>query len=146
MVIRHDQAELLYSRLDGVPARQARREVDVASQTEIGRVENLVCAGVVEDGLGVDAGLVGEGAEAGDGVVERRVDLDRLGDQVLNLGKSQWGTNPGAGIRLTSLSMCSLYLLLTYSGLDTTMRARRPPRGVMPLRSPTTNLSKLRLC
>ena len=57
----------------------------VARQAEIGGVENLVCAGVVEDGLGVDAGLVGEGAEARDGVVERRVDLDSLGDHILNL-------------------------------------------------------------
>ncbi len=59
--------------------------MDVAGQTEVCGVENLVCAGVVEDGLGVDASLVGEGAEAGDGVVEGRVDLDSLGNHVLNL-------------------------------------------------------------
>ena len=35
------------------------------------------------------------------------------------------------------MSMVSLYLPLTYSGLVTTMRAMRPPSGVMPLRSPT---------
>jgi hypothetical protein len=80
LVIRHDQPELPNSCLDGIPARQPRREVDVARQAKVGRVENLVCAGVVEDGLGVDASLVGEGAEARDGVVERRVDLDSLGN------------------------------------------------------------------
>lgn len=61
--------------------------MDVARQAKVRGVENLVCRGVIQDGLGVDAGLVGEGAEAGDGVVEGRVDLDGLGDQILNLRK-----------------------------------------------------------
>lgn len=111
--------------------------MDVAGQTEIGGVENLVCAGVVEDGLGVDAGLVGEGAEAGDGVVEGGVDLDSLGNHILDLDKVSGVLRLISEMPLTSLSMWSLYLLLTYSGLVTTMRARRPPRGVIPLRSPT---------
>ena len=85
LVIRHDQAELPDPRLDRVPARQPRREVDVASQAKVGGVENLIGAGVVENRLGVDAGLVGEGAEARDGVVEGRVDLDGLGDHILDL-------------------------------------------------------------
>ena len=59
--------------------------MDVAGKTEVGRVENLVGAGVVEDGLGVDTSLVGEGAETSDGVVEGRVDLNSLGDQILKL-------------------------------------------------------------
>lgn len=81
----HGQAELLHTRLDGVPARQPRCKMHVSSQSEVGRVEDLVGGGVVEDGLGVDAGLVGEGAEARDGVVEGCVDLDGLGDQILEL-------------------------------------------------------------
>ena len=85
MVIRHGQAELADSCLDGVPARQTRGEVYVARQAKVGGVENLVCAGVVEDRLGVDASLVSEGAETGDGVVERSVDLDSLGNHILNL-------------------------------------------------------------
>lgn len=85
LVVGHLEAELADTRLDGVPASQPRGEVDVAGKTEVGGVENLVGAGVVEDGLGVDTGLVGEGAEAGDGVVEGGVDLDGLGDKILDL-------------------------------------------------------------
>ncbi len=48
----------------------------VACHAKVGRVDDLVRARVVEDGLGVDPGLVREGAEARDGVVEGRVDLD----------------------------------------------------------------------
>jgi hypothetical protein len=85
LVISHDQAELSDSGLDGVPARQTRGKVDIAGQPEVGGVKNLVCAGVVEDRLGVDASLVGEGAETGDGVVEGSVDFDGLGNHILNL-------------------------------------------------------------
>lgn len=85
LIIGHLQTELANSRLDGVPASETRGKVDVAGQTEISRVENLVGAGVVEDGLGVDTGLVGKGAETGDGVVEGSVDLDGLGDEILEL-------------------------------------------------------------
>lgn len=63
--------------------------MDIAGQTEVGRVEDLVCAWVVEDGLGVDTGLVSEGAEACDGVVEGGVDLNSRGDHVLNLGDQE---------------------------------------------------------
>ena len=85
LVVGHLETKLANTGLDSVPAGQARGEVDVAGETEVGRVENLVGAGVVEDGLGVDTGLVGEGAETGDGVVEGSVDLNSLGDQVLEL-------------------------------------------------------------
>lgn len=53
-------------------------------KTYVGRVNDLVGRGVGENGLGVDTGLVGEGGETGDVVVEGDVDLDRVGDQVLN--------------------------------------------------------------
>ena len=59
--------------------------MDVSGDAEIGRVDDLVSAGVGEDGLGMDAGLVRKSAEAGDVVVEGDVDLDRLGNQVLEL-------------------------------------------------------------
>lgn len=59
--------------------------MDVASQTEIGRVQDLVGGRVVENGLGVDTSLVGKGAETGDRVVERSVDLYCVGDQVFEL-------------------------------------------------------------
>src|SRR5690606_14990296 len=83
--IGHVKIELLYSALDGVPASQPRRKVDIASDTEVGRVDDLVCARVVENSLGVDTSLVGEGAETSDVVVEGNVDLDSLGDQVLEI-------------------------------------------------------------
>lgn len=101
LVVGHGQAQLADTRLDGVPARQARGEVDVAREAKVLGVEDLVRRRVVEDGLGVNAGLVGEGAEARDGVVEGRVDLDGLGDEVLNLRARQHrrdrGVAHGAG-------------------------------------------------
>jgi len=59
--------------------------VHVTAETEVCGVENLVCAGVVEDSLGVDTGLVGEGTETGDGVVERCVDLYGLCHHIFDL-------------------------------------------------------------
>lgn len=83
--IRHLDVELLSTRLDGVPTSQTGSEVDVAGHAKVGGVDDFVGAGVVEDGLGVDTGLVGEGTETGDVVVEGDVDLDGLGDEVLNV-------------------------------------------------------------
>lgn len=81
------QVELVNSRLDGVPAGQTVGKVDVSGQTEIGGVENLVGGGVGKDGLGVDTGLVGEGTETSDGVVEGDVDLDGISDKVLEVSQ-----------------------------------------------------------
>lgn len=85
LVIAHLQAKLLNPDLDGIPARQTRREVHVSAHAKVRRVDDLVGARHIENGLGVDTGLVSEGAEAGDGVVEGDVDLDGLGDHVLDL-------------------------------------------------------------
>ena len=85
LVVRHLDVELTGARLDGVPARQAGREVDVSTQAEVGGVDDLVCARIVEDGLGVNAGFVGEGAEAGDVVVKRDVDLHRFRHQIFQV-------------------------------------------------------------
>lgn len=85
LVIRHLQAQLLNADLDRVPARQAGCAVHVAGHAKVGGVYDLVGAGVIEVRLGVDAGLVGEGAEARDGIVEGRVDLHRFGNQILEL-------------------------------------------------------------
>lgn len=57
----------------------------ISGQTEIGGVDNLVSRGVLENSLGVDTGLVGEGAETGDVVVEGDVDFDGLGDKVFEV-------------------------------------------------------------
>lgn len=85
LLVRHVDVQLHGAALDGVPPRQARGEVHVAGEAEVGGVDDLVGGWVVEDRLGVDAGLVGEGAEAGDGVVEGDVDLDGLRDEVLDV-------------------------------------------------------------
>ena len=81
------EAELLDTALDRVPAGQAVSDRDVAGETEVLRLEDLVCRGVVENSLGVNTGLVRERAVAGNRVHERHVDLDRLGNQVLDLTK-----------------------------------------------------------
>jgi hypothetical protein len=67
--IRHLDVELSSSRFDSVPSSQSRGEVHVSRHAEVGRVDNLIRGWVVEDSLGVDTGLVGEGAETSDGGV-----------------------------------------------------------------------------
>jgi hypothetical protein len=82
--IRHLQAELLRSALDCVPTSEPASEVHVARHAEILRVDDFVRGGVVQNSLGVNSSLVGEGAETGDVVVEGDVDLDEIGNEVLN--------------------------------------------------------------
>jgi hypothetical protein len=53
-------------------------------KTYVGRVDDLVGGRVGENGLGVDTSLVGKGGETGNVVVEGNVDLDRVGNQILN--------------------------------------------------------------
>lgn len=53
----HLDAELVAARLDGVPAGQARGEVDVARHAKVGRVDDFVGRWIAQDGLCVDAGL-----------------------------------------------------------------------------------------
>lgn len=80
-----DQVELLSSRLDRIPPGQSGSEVNISSHAEIGRIDNLVGAWVVENSLGVDTSLVGECAIASDIVVERNVDLNSLRNEILNV-------------------------------------------------------------
>ena len=82
--IRHVVPELVGTALDGVPASQSAGEVDVSRHAKVRRGDDLVCGGVVEDSLGVDTSLVGEGTETGDVVVEGNVDLDHLGNKLLD--------------------------------------------------------------
>jgi len=77
--------ELLSTRLNGVPTGQTGSEVHVTGHAEVSRVDDLVGAGVVQDSLGVNTGLVGEGAESSNVVVEGNVDLNGLGDQILDV-------------------------------------------------------------
>lgn len=103
LVVGELEAKLFDTALDGVPAGQPVTDRDVAGKTEVLGLENLVGRGVVEDGLGVYAGLVGESAVATeahvkiavlalaehtnlrDRVHEGNVDLDSLRDQILDL-------------------------------------------------------------
>lgn len=64
----------------GEERKERRRDApnrDVSSHTEILRVENLVGGRVVEDRLGVDTSLVGEGTPSGDVVVAERTRATR---------------------------------------------------------------------
>lgn len=85
LLVRHLDVRLHGAALDGFPAGHARDEVHVAGQAEVGGVDDLVGGWVVEDRLGVEVGFVGEGVEAGDGVVEGDVDLDGLRDEVFDV-------------------------------------------------------------
>lgn len=60
-------------------------EVDITCHAEALRVDDFIRAGIVKDGLGMDTSLVGEGAEAGDAIVEGNVDLDGFCHEVLNI-------------------------------------------------------------
>lgn len=112
LLVGHLELELLNTRLDGVPARQTVADRDVTRHAKVLRVQDLVRRGVVEDRLGVDTRLVGEGAPAGDVVVERDLDLDRLGDEVLNLAEH----------RQVVLSLDSLGVSRVHAGDETTER------------------------
>ncbi|KAH3671919.1 hypothetical protein OGAPHI_000105 [Ogataea philodendri] len=87
LVIRQVEVQLLDSALDGIPSRQSVGKVDVSGQAEIRWVQDLVGGWVGQDGLGMDTGLVGEGAETGDWVVERNVHLNSLCNQVLQISQ-----------------------------------------------------------
>lgn len=87
VLVRQSQAQLLCTVLDRVPASEAMADRDVASHAKDLGLENLVCCWVVQDRLGVDAGLVGEGTVAGDAVVEGHLDLDGVRNQVLQIAQ-----------------------------------------------------------
>ena len=64
LVVGEREAELLDTALDRVPAREPVPDRDVARETEVLRLKDLIGRRVVEDGFSVDAGLVGEGTVA----------------------------------------------------------------------------------
>jgi hypothetical protein len=64
LLVGEDEPELLDARLDRVPAGEAVSDRDVAREPEVLRLQDLVRARVVQDRLGVDAGLVRERAVA----------------------------------------------------------------------------------
>lgn len=85
LIICQVQVQLVHSRLDGVPAGQPVGEMDVSLHTEIVWIQYFVGGWICQNGLGVDAGLVGEGTETRDWVVEGDVDLDGVCYQILNV-------------------------------------------------------------
>lgn len=72
LLVGEREAELLDARLDRVPAGEAVPDGDVAREAEVLWLEDLVCAWVVEDRLGVDAGFVRERAIATDSQNENK--------------------------------------------------------------------------
>jgi len=87
LLVRHRELELFDTTLDGVPTGQTVTNGHVSGETKVFGLEDFVGAWVVEDGFGVDAGLVRERAVASDGVAEGDSDFDGLSDQVLDLAK-----------------------------------------------------------
>ena len=110
--------------------------MNITGQAKVGGVQNLVGAGVVQDGLGVNAGLVGEGAEASDRVVERRVDLYGLGNHIFNLVEEL----VKAQIRIIPLTHL-LYHVEFVLALDVVWAGNNHPRHESTKRSNTVTLS-----
>lgn len=52
LIVGHVKTELLHPRLDRVPSSQTRDERNISGHAEVGRIKDLVGAGVVEDRLG----------------------------------------------------------------------------------------------
>lgn len=97
---------------------QPRGKVDVSRHAEVSRVDNLIRRWVVEDRLGVNTSLVGEGAETGDGRVALSCQLDtRYGGEHNSETEMAYNgmlTSTACATRSSiSLSLCSLYLLIT---------------------------------
>ncbi|KAH3660611.1 hypothetical protein OGATHE_004943 [Ogataea polymorpha] len=85
LVVRQFQVQLFHTALDSVPPGQPVGEVDVSREAKIFRVQDLIGGWIGQNGLRVDTGLVGEGAESGNGVVERDVDLHNICHQVFKV-------------------------------------------------------------
>ena len=51
---------MLDTALDSIPASETVTNRNVSGETKVFRLENLIGRGVVQNGLGVDTGLVGE--------------------------------------------------------------------------------------
>lgn len=137
LIIGKSKAQLLNTRLDGIPAGQsmASKEYsdqkdsgaslrygipnrDVSCQSEIFRLEDLVGAGVVQNGLGMNAGLVSEGTVA----TREMVNWDANAynghrTYVIGFMKGMLTSTASATKFSISRSIARLYLDLTYSGL-----------------------------
>jgi len=85
LVIRKAQLELLNAALNGVPASQTVPNRNVARETKVLGLEDFVRARVIQNGFGVDSGLVRECAIASNRVVERNGNLDSIGNEILYL-------------------------------------------------------------
>ncbi|RUS27704.1 hypothetical protein BC938DRAFT_482861 [Jimgerdemannia flammicorona] len=85
VVIGQIEVELLDAVLNSVPTSKTMTNADVTCHTEVFRFEDLVGGGIVEDGLGMDAGFMGEGAIARDVVVEGNLHVHGLGNEVLHI-------------------------------------------------------------
>lgn len=138
LVITELQSELLDARLDCIPAGQAMSDRHVAGEAEILRLENLIRRWVIEDRLGVYTGLVGE-CDVATGTMGKLPEVQLEGREYIYVMGFEKGTltSTASATRFSiSRSMPRLYLDLTYSGLAAYKHATRPPRGVIPTRSP----------
>jgi hypothetical protein len=148
LLVSQCELELLNTALDGVPPGQAVPNGDVASETKVLGLQDLVCAGVVENCLGVDTGLVGKrtiSAKTRRLSVRLTKSLSRGGTHVMGFMNGTLTSTASATKFSISRSMGRLYLFLTYSGFAAYKQAMRPPRGVIPTRSPIPKTAVVRV-
>ena len=121
-----------------MPTGDTRSDVDVARHTEIFGLDGFVGRGISEDSLGMDTGLVRKGAEAGDVLKSAKDQLrsESNAQELLTLLNGTEICTASATKFSTSRRAAKLYLDLTYSASQMYILAIRPPRGVIPFRSP----------
>ena len=89
----------------------------ITSQTKVFRLEDFVCAWVVKDGLGMNAGLVRESAVAAVNPLSFESCRTMKGTDVIGFMNGILTSTASATKFSISRSMARLYLPLTYSGL-----------------------------
>src|SRR2546430_8704865 len=85
LVLAELEAELLRAVIDRMLPGQAVRDVHRSSQSEVGRIEDLVAVGIEIDGLRMHPGLVVEGVLAGHEVVVGNLDPDERRDELVQI-------------------------------------------------------------
>jgi hypothetical protein len=98
LIVGHTKTELLHPTLDSIPACQSRGEMNVTSQAKISRIDDFVSAWVIQNSLGMNTRFVGKGAETGDWIVERYVNLHSLSDHIFDLSKRSAGKDTSSGL------------------------------------------------
>lgn len=115
LLIGKSELELLNTALDGVPAGETVSDGDVSGQTKVLGPQDLVGAGVVENRLGVDTGLVRKRTiSAGNtGLLDKTAKLSRKTTYVMGFMNGTLTSTASATKFSISRSIGRLYLFLT---------------------------------